>query len=237
MAKTDMKAMSKDDNKNILRSKWKDHPIFQENNVKTQGYLKIARDDGFSPEMYQFLLSEIDKTLEKWALLYDIAMQSPRAFKIIREKYKTHELFAELEKSVENCCQGDLKCRYVEAEKIIKYGPKTYEMQGGDFEATISLISARAAIFIEKSVDKKLLKENQVKEANEKWNQEYPDSDKIVKENSEDVSINVSSQKKRKASDMDDQKKKSVSWSQQLEQTKTISKVGKGNKVKYNSKE
>jgi hypothetical protein len=141
------------------------HPIYQVIAPQAWDRARFAKKnnhgDRVREEFHQILDQTIDDLLQKLALLYDAAMESPRAFQIISAKHIEKGLDGASEFIVENSKKKEnldyLTCKYTEAYSFVVIGRKKYQEQYGfGFSSVILSITTKGATFIENSVKKKL---------------------------------------------------------------------------------
>lgn len=141
------------------------HPIYQVISPKAWDRARFAKKnnhgDGVREEFYQILDQTIDDLLQKLALLYDAAMESPRAFQIISEKHIEKGSDRASEFIIENCKKKEnldnLTRKYVEAYSHAIIDDKKYKEEYGiRFSSAIWSITTAGTMFIENSVKRKL---------------------------------------------------------------------------------
>lgn len=168
----------------------KPHPIYCNRGIHRTNRLDSAKQD-MPSEMYNLFCAEVDTMLEKWALLYDIAIESPDAFNELDEKYNTKELFSELEKSVISNGGDKLTHAYIEAKKFIMYADDLYTKEC-NFSIRIQSLALGFAVCIDRAIDKKI----RLKEANKKWERTY-----FSPQNSDNIGFKEPSNKRLKKAD------------------------------------
>jgi hypothetical protein len=139
------------------------HPIYQKIGDKVWNRVRFAKrkGDGVTEEFHFILDKTVNDLLQKFALLYDASMDSPRAFQIISARHieggvdKAVEFIIKNFKEKENL--DDLTRKYVEAYSPAVVKDQQYQDQYGNaFITAIKSITITCSTFIEDSVQKKL---------------------------------------------------------------------------------
>jgi hypothetical protein len=141
-----------------------EHFFYKQKNIGIEKKLKNA-EENMNTELYKTFYAEVSKVLETWFSLYKVVLQSPDAFNELNQQCDNDKKgFERLEENVRLGCADELKCKYVEANKFIKYADNLYTKESR-FSTRIGLLAASIAVFVDKAIEKKI----QIKEINSEW--------------------------------------------------------------------
>jgi hypothetical protein len=150
----------------------KEH-FFYKKIISVRRNLKNAKLE-MNLDLYDSYCKEVKKIFEKWALLYEAALQSPEVFRNLDTQCNSRKKFEELEENVNSSCADKLTRKYVEAKRFIMYADKWYTNKC-KFAIRIEILVLDIAVFLDKAVAKKI----HLKEINEKWNKTYPEEGQL----------------------------------------------------------
>jgi hypothetical protein len=145
------------------------HPIYQVIGPVAQNRIKSAKrrnEWGVPEEFHPILDQAVEDVLQKLTVLYDVAINQPRAFQILRAKHvgqgpeKAREFLIKTHEQKRD--RDDLTRKYVDIfEHHVINGQQNDERYGIPFTSAISSIVTDGYVFTKESVERKLTMQSQ----------------------------------------------------------------------------